>query len=220
MMNIHNYILSGGAWYSYSSSLRSTYHDFYFTEGTNHDYSGFRLITLKLTNKVHIMKTIKIKDIEINMAPIPTGKFYSENDKQDISVDGFQMMETTVSVELWNLFLQERKIIGAEIPDVDIDPWKDKQLPVVNVSYVDIVEDFIPWLNRKTGKTFRLPTANEWEYACRAGTTTKYNTGDTITKEQACFEAKQPVPVKSFKPNNWGLYNMHGNVWEWTSTAY
>jgi len=81
--------------------------------------------------------------------------------------------------------------------------------------------DFCKWLSEQEGKPYRLPTEAEWEYACRAGTTTPFNTGGTLTPEQANFgvvpQGKRPgsLPVGSFKPNAWGLYDVHGNVDEW-----
>ena len=77
-----------------------------------------------------------------------------------------------------------------------------------------------------TSKTYRLPSEAEWEYCCRAGTTTAYATGDQITKKQAQYSeglygsAKQAVAVGSFPPNDWGLHDMHGNVWEWCEDKY
>ena len=67
-----------------------------------------------------------------------------------------------------------------------------------------------------------LPTEAQWEYACRAGglPDEPFNTGKTITKEQANFDSKRPVDVKSFEANQWGLYQMHGNVWEWCLDKY
>ncbi|MDR2478206.1 MAG: formylglycine-generating enzyme family protein [Treponema sp.] len=73
--------------------------------------------------------------------------------------------------------------------------------------------DEVAWNPKANG--YRLPTEAEWEYACRAGTATYYNTGDTIALTDARFYAGAPVAVGSFAPNVWGLYDMHGNVYEW-----
>ena len=110
--------------------------------------------------------------------------------------------------------------------------FKGENLPVERVSWDDC-QAFIQALNRKTGKTYRLPTEAEWEYACRAGTITPFNTGGNLTTEQANYNGNLPydnnpkgqyrektVAVDSFAPNAWGLYNMHGNVWEWCSDWY
>lgn len=76
---------------------------------------------------------------------------------------------------------------------------------------------------RRAGRRYRLPTEAEWEYACRAGTTTPFNTGDTLERHQARFasksltEPKKTRRVGSYPPNPWGLFDMHGNVWEWTN---
>lgn len=105
--------------------------------------------------------------------------------------------------------------------------------PVERVNWPQ-VQEFIRRLNRlSTGANLRLPTEAEWEYACRAGTTTSFNTGDTLTTEQANYNGDYPsagqprglnrartVPVGSFAPNAWGLYDMHGNVWEWCADWY
>ena len=113
--------------------------------------------------------------------------------------------------------------------------------PVVNVSWNDAVA-FCKWLNRKEGKTYRLPTEAEWEYACRAGTTTRYYSGDdpeTLAKvgnvADAALKAKFPdwqytikandgyvftAPVGKFTPNAFGLYDMHGNAWQWCTDWY
>jgi len=93
--------------------------------------------------------------------------------------------------------------------------------PVENVSWNDI-QDFIRKLNARTGKQFRLPSEAEWEYAARAGTTTKYAWGNEIGRGNAncdgCgsqWDNKTTAPVASFRPSAFGLYDMHGNVWEW-----
>ena len=113
--------------------------------------------------------------------------------------------------------------------------------PVVNVSWNDAVA-FCEWLGRREGTTYRLPTEAEWEYACRAGTTTRYYSGDdpeTLAKvgnvADATAKASRPnlkyaikasdgyvftSPVGSFQPNGFGLYDMHGNAWQWCADWY
>ena len=91
---------------------------------------------------------------------------------------------------------------------------------VVMVSWEE-ASAYCQWLSRRTGRHFRLPTEAEWEYACRAGTTTAYNTGDTFPEEQWKVQenTRDKVPVSlqvaQFAPNAWGLFDMHGNVEEW-----
>ncbi len=104
--------------------------------------------------------------------------------------------------------------------------------PVENVSWED-AQIFISQLNSMDpGSTYRLPTEAEWEYACRAGTATRYSWGDKADCSKANFgnsplssECKgispgKTVPVGSYPPNPWGLYDMHGNVWEWCNDLY
>ena len=118
--------------------------------------------------------------------------------------------------------------------------WKNPYMnqednhPVLFVSWYDAVW-YCNWLSQQEGLTpaytingtdvtwnrntngYRLPTEAEWEYACRAGTTTAYSTGDSITTSQANFDGQRQgtTPVGSFEPNPWGLFDMHGNVVEW-----
>ena len=94
---------------------------------------------------------------------------------------------------------------------------KGAKLPVTKVSWNDC-QEFIKKLNKKTDGGYRLPTEAEWEYACRAGTTTKYSFGDKITPKDANYgdsRIDKPVEVGSYKPNAFGLFAMHGNVCEW-----
>jgi formylglycine-generating enzyme required for sulfatase activity len=101
----------------------------------------------------------------------------------------------------------------------------DLNRPVENVSWQE-VQDFLGKLTEKeTGKTYRLPTEAEWEYACRAGSTGAYCFGDDETqlREYAWYgegSSGTTHPVGQLKPNNWGLYDMHGNVWEWVQDWY
>jgi formylglycine-generating enzyme required for sulfatase activity len=98
--------------------------------------------------------------------------------------------------------------------------WGRGKRPVINVSWDDITREYLPWLSRKTGKSYRLLTEAEWEYAARAGATTPYTTGRTITKNQANFEAERTVEVGSYAANAFGLHDMHGNVWEWVQDCW
>jgi formylglycine-generating enzyme required for sulfatase activity len=98
---------------------------------------------------------------------------------------------------------------------------QDDNHPVVKVDWED-AKAYAKWLSGKTGRNYRLPSEAEWEYAARAGTTTPYWWGQSITSEQANFCADQngTVPVTMFQPNPWGLYQVHGNVWEWTEDCW
>lgn len=113
--------------------------------------------------------------------------------------------------------------------------FKGKNRPVESVSWLDAVE-FCDRLSQRTGRTYRLPTEAEWEYACRAGTTTPFHFGETITTDLANYDGtddpdgewsgsygrgpkgisrKETTPVGSFPANVFGLHDIHGNVWEW-----
>jgi formylglycine-generating enzyme required for sulfatase activity len=114
---------------------------------------------------------------------------------------------------------------GRELPPDQ--GWGRGRRPVINVSWED-ARAYCTWLSEQTGLAYRLPSEAEWEYACRAGTTTPFWTGPTISTEQANYDGnytygfgrtgecrKQTTPVDVFEANPWGLHDMHGNVWEW-----
>jgi formylglycine-generating enzyme required for sulfatase activity len=113
------------------------------------------------------------------------------------------------------------------------DGWGRGKRPVTDVSWDDVANQYLPWLSRKTGKTYRMLTEAEWEYVARAGTTTPFWWGTSISVEQANYAGThtygdgakgayraQTVPVDTFAPNPWGLYNVHGNVWEWVQDCW
>jgi formylglycine-generating enzyme required for sulfatase activity len=104
--------------------------------------------------------------------------------------------------------------------------------PVVSVSWNDAIA-YAAWLSEQTSQLYRLPTEVEWEYACRAGTTTPFYFGETISTDQANYDGnyvygkgrkgvfrQKTVEVGQFPANAWGLHDMHGNVWEWTCSVY
>ncbi len=173
---------------------------------------------------------------------IPPGKFLmgnsesmnrSENADLIHSVEitrGFWMATIEITQAQWE------KVMGkAEIhPEKPSPFWGiNTKYPKVSISYYD-VQEFLRKLNeRSPGKHFRLPTEAEWEYACRAGTDTRFSFGNTLSDSIACFNAEiitdfskfamkpeHPRPVGSYAPNKWGLYDMHGNVFEWVSDWY
>jgi len=156
----------------------------------------------------------------------PEGEgFDSEKPQHEVTVSPFFMSKYPVTQAQWRAV--------AALPQVnrDLKPelshFKGDNRPVEQVSWYDAVE-FCDRLSQHTGKSYRLPSEAEWEYACRAGTDTPFNFGETITGELANYDASttfadepkgkfryQTTPVGEFPSNAFGLYDMHGNVWEW-----
>ena len=100
--------------------------------------------------------------------------------------------------------------------------WGRGNRPVINVSWDD-AQAYVRWLSRRTGRTYRLLTEAEWEYAARAGTVTAYSFGETISPSQANYRGGNlgpTQPVGSYAANRFGLHDMHGNVWEWVQYCY
>ncbi len=136
----------------------------------------------------------------------------------------FAVSRTPITFDEWDAALADKGVRyrphDGEIFERDPDPahcgpsWGRGQRPVINISWKD-AQAYVRWLSKKTGHDYRLLTEAEWEYACRAGTKTAYATGKKITKKQARFEKLKTSKVGRYPPNAWGLYDMHGNVYEW-----
>jgi formylglycine-generating enzyme required for sulfatase activity/uncharacterized caspase-like protein len=168
--------------------------------------------------------------ITLEMVQIPGGSFMmgspesekdrstdgSESPQHEVNVPGFSMGKFVVTQE------QYQQIMGN-----NPSSFSGAKRPVEKVSWKNAVE-FCQKLSEKTGREYRLPSEAEWEYACRGGTTTPFHFGETITTELANYDgtytyASEPkgkylqktTDVGSFPPNAFGLYDMHGNVWEW-----
>ena len=155
------------------------------------------------------------KDVKLEMILIPAGKFVMGS---PASEKGHRVNETQHEVTLTKPFYMGKYEVTQEQWDAVMvnnrSFYRGPKLPVTSVSWENC-QEFIKKLNAKTSGGYRLPTEAEWEYACRAGTTTAYSNGDSITKNDSNVEGLSTKVVGSYKPNAFGLYDMHGNVWEW-----
>ena len=186
-------------------------------------------------------------EIELEMVAIPNGKFMmgsseSEYDRSEeekpqhpVTMQPFFMGKYPVTQAQWQAIA---KTLPVE-QELDPDPsgFEGDNLPIEAIYWDEAIE-FCHRLSRETGRSYRLPTEAEWEYACRAGTKTPFNFGQTITSDLANYRGtdvtdpklslsgfydrgpkgiyrQETTPVDTFLPNAFGLYDMHGNVSEW-----
>jgi formylglycine-generating enzyme required for sulfatase activity len=126
----------------------------------------------------------------------------------------FAVGRFSVTFEEWDACVADKGCNFIRPPD---EGWGRGRRPVINVSWDD-AKLYVAWLSKKTGKPYRLPSEAEREYVMRAGTSSLFWTGDSISKTQANYgdyDHGKTVPVDSLAPNPWGLYQMTGNVHEW-----
>jgi formylglycine-generating enzyme required for sulfatase activity len=150
------------------------------------------------------------------------GRFGGEGPQHEVTIaKPFAVGKTEVTFAEWDACVSA----GACAKASD-SGWGHGNQPVINVSW-DNAQEYIAWLSRLTGKKYRLLTEAEWEYSARAGARTAYSWGDEIGRGNAncngCgsqWDDKRSAPVSSFKPNAFGLYDMHGNVYEWVEDAW
>ena len=174
------------------------------------------------------------KGITMTLICIPAGTFTMgspETEKGRKSEEGPQH-DVTISKPFYLGVTEVTQAQWKAIMGTDPSRFKGASGPVGRVSWNDAVA-FCKALSKKTGRAVRLPTEAEWEYACRAGTITPFHTGETISTDQANYNGRfvygngrkgvvrdKPLAVGSFKPNAFGLYDMHGNAWEWCADWY
>ncbi|MEO0971181.1 MAG: formylglycine-generating enzyme family protein, partial [Cyanobacteria bacterium J06639_18] len=170
--------------------------------------------------------------VELEMLHIPGGNFTmgapeneqgthdDERPQHQVTVPSFFMGKYPVTQAQWRAVTFITKVKGELKPDPS--GFKGNNRPVERISWFDAVE-FCQRLSRYTNKNYRLPSEAEWEYACRAGTTTPFYFGETITSEFANYRGKygQTTDVGSIgRANAFGLYDMHGNVYEWCADQW
>jgi formylglycine-generating enzyme required for sulfatase activity len=141
------------------------------------------------------------------------GRHNNEGPRHLVTIGGrFAIGRYPVTFDEYDRFCEARK--RRKPPD---QGWGRGRRPVVNVSWND-ARAYLEWLSEETGKPYRLPTESEWEYACRAGTATRYSFGEAISPKDANFfggGTGSTSEIGAYPANPWGLYDFHGNVWEW-----
>jgi formylglycine-generating enzyme required for sulfatase activity len=192
--------------------------------------------------------------IGMKLAPIPAGKFLMGSPKDEAERDEIELQHEVQITKAFYLGVYEvtqaqyEKLMGKPMVGGKYNPFNHgshfhagngggPDHPADNVRYYQAIE-FCKRLSaqaeeKKAGRVYRLPTEAEWEYACRAGTTTPFNLGKSLSSKAANFNGnfpyggaakgpylKRTAKVGSYKPNAWGLYDMHGNVQEWCSDFY
>jgi formylglycine-generating enzyme required for sulfatase activity len=168
-------------------------------------------------------------DICPKMVVIPAGRFTmgspaseqvrfdNEGPQHEVRIGApFAVAKLTVTFDEWDACVSDGGCGGYRPDD---NSWGRKRRPVIYVSWDD-AKAYLAWLSHKTGKPYRLLTEAEREYVTRAGTTTPYWWGTSISKGQANYRSKKTVPADSFEVNPFGLYNVHGNVWEWQEDCF
>ena len=155
------------------------------------------------------------------------GSDEDERPVQRVAVSSFAIGVYEVTFAEWDACIKGGGCGGWRPAD---EGWGRGRRPVINVSWTE-ARLYLDWLSGRSGWRYRLPGDSEWEYAARAGTTTPFHTGSTISTDQANYRGRWSypsgdsvpgglergwtIPVGSFGPNTFGLYDMHGNVWEW-----
>ena len=237
-------VLRGGSWGYEPWYLRSAFRG-RGNHSSRYRFMGFRLArsgpvlalpdgeTRAETEEERAQVERTVKQLVEGMVSIPAGEFRMGSragDAEDhekpahrVAVPAFKLGKYEVTFAQWGACVADGGCNGYSPDDKG---WGRGNRPVFVVSWDD-VQSFIDWLNGKTGGNYRLPSEAEWEYAARAGSTTKYSWGDDIGNNLAncvrwdCGDRwDYTAPVGSFPANAWGLHDMHGNVSEWVQDCW
>ena len=201
------------------------------------DIPNRRLVLKETTHQRQLFREALVEGIQLEMLLIPGGTFLmgsaddepgsydDEYPQHEVTVPPVFMSRTPITQAQWRLVAGYPQVNQ----DLTSDPsnFKGDTRPVEQVNWNE-AQEFCARLSARTRRTYRLPTEAEWEYACRAGTTTPFHFGETLSDELANYRATETfgrgIPgeyraettdVASFPPNAFGLHDMHGNVWEW-----
>jgi formylglycine-generating enzyme required for sulfatase activity len=206
-----------------------------WTPSSSGEVFEFEVVTVNAKGKITQRRQHKatqqtewFNGVSLERVYIPGGSFQMGSTKYDgekplhqVTIKPFYLGKYPVTQAQWQAVMGNNP-----------SRFKGEKRPVECVSWNDAVE-FCQKLSALTGETYRLPSEAEWEYACRAGTTTPFYFGETITSDLVNYDGNYPygsapkgsyrketTEVGQFPPNAFGLYDMHGNVWEWCADTY
>ena len=165
------------------------------------------------------MVVVPAGSFRMGSPPSEEGRFDNEGPMRRVTIsEPFAVGKYEVTFAEWDACVSAGGCKGRKPDD---EGWGRGARPVINVSWGD-AWSYALWLSRRTGKEYRLLSEAEWEYAARAGTSTRYSFGDRISPRDANYDQIEgrTLPVGSYKPNGFGLYDMHGNAWEWVEDCW
>lgn len=229
----YGHVMRGGShWDIYESAFASFARDTYNETDYWRTSTGFRIV--KEVFDPEYPEMVLIPAGTFTMGDAAGVGFSDESPTHEVTLDSFYIGKYEISNKQFCDFLNDQNknyysplmsdsTYGGIFHNENAVVFYPKQyLENYAVTHIDRATAiaYCNWLSERTGDTYRLPTEAEWEYACRAGTTTKYSFGNDISETDAWYERTAVNFVNALLPNQFGIYNMHGNAWEWCSDFY